>query len=129
MYFNFKMKTSTSTTFVAKHALYFRYVHRASYSYYYRAYFIHVTCYYFKADNTFVKITFPGYIVFKLIFNLRYFLNGYFHPTFFKPSIVNVRDIMRKFLIWSAYSVEPDQTAWMCKLAWLYTVGKVVSEK
>ena len=27
-------------------------------------------------------------------------------------------------LSWSANSIEPGQTAWMCRLPWLYTDGK-----
>ena len=45
-------------------------------------------------------------------------------PSIFRPVHFHFRDIKMKTLSWSAKSIEPGQTAQMCRLAWLYTGGK-----
>ena len=41
---------------------------------------------------------------------------------FSELSIIIYREIMMK--TWSANSTEPGQSAWMCRLAWLFAGGK-----
>ena len=41
----------------------------------------------------------------------------------FELSIIIFRDIKS----WSAISIEPGQTVWMCWLAWVFTAGKILS--
>ena len=50
-------------------------------------------------------------------------LNGRVHFSFLEMFIINIINI--KIRIWSDdNSIEPGQSAWMCRLAWLYTGGK-----
>ena len=51
------------------------------------------------------------------------FLNGLVHLQFLEQSIISYGDIKLKIRCWSANSIEPGQTAQMCRLAWLYTGG------
>ena len=44
----------------------------------------------------------------------------------FEQSIVNFRDKKIKILIWAANSIEPGQTARICRLAWLKTGAKAI---
>ena len=46
-------------------------------------------------------------------------------PSVLQPSIIIFRDIKLKTWSWSANSIEPGQTAKICRLAWLYTGGKL----
>ena len=45
-------------------------------------------------------------------------------PSIFGTVHYHFRDIKMKTWSWSANSLEPDQTAQKCRLAWLYTGGK-----
>jgi hypothetical protein len=51
-------------------------------------------------------------------------LNGLVPLQFLGLSIINFRDINLNILSMSANSIEPDQTALMYRLAWLYMGGK-----
>ena len=52
------------------------------------------------------------------------FLNEIILPTFLSLSIIIFKDVKIWTWSWSANSIEPGQTAWMCRLALLYTGGK-----
>ena len=52
------------------------------------------------------------------------FLNGIIHLPLFGTVHYRLRDIKMKTLSWPANSIEPGQTARMCRLVWLYTGGK-----
>ena len=62
-----------------------------------------------------------------LTLNLLNFLNWIIHLPFLELYIIMLRDIKTKTWSWSANSVEPGQTVWMCRLTWLYTGGKGLS--
>jgi hypothetical protein len=51
-------------------------------------------------------------------------LNGFVPLQFSELSFINFRDINLNIKSLSANSIEPSQTARMCRLAWLYTGGK-----
>jgi hypothetical protein len=59
-----------------------------------------------------------------LTLNMLNILNGLVPLPFLGLSIINFRDINLNILSLSANSIEPGQTARMCRLAWLYTGGK-----
>ena len=48
---------------------------------------------------------------------------GLVHIPFLKLSIINFIDIKMRILSWSVNSIEPGQTAHMCRQAWLYSSG------
>ena len=54
-------------------------------------------------------------LIFKLTLNLLNFLNGLVHFPFLELSIVIFRNIKMRTWIWSANSIEPGQTAQMCR--------------
>ena len=60
-----------------------------------------------------------------LTLNLLNFLNGIIQLPFLDLSIIIFRDIKMITWSWSANSIQPGQTEWMCRLAWLYTGGKI----
>ena len=55
------------------------------------------------------------------------FLNGIIHLQFLALSIIILRDIKMETCSWSASSIESGQTARMCRLAWLYTGGRLIT--
>ena len=55
---------------------------------------------------------------------VEYFLNGILHLQLLELSIIIFRDNKMKTLSWSANSIEPGQTAWMCRQAWFCTSHK-----
>jgi hypothetical protein len=50
--------------------------------------------------------------------------NGLVSLPFLGLSIINFRGMNLNIYILSANRIEPGQTAWVCRLAWLYTGGK-----
>ena len=57
--------------------------------------------------------------------HLMNLLNRIVQLPFLEFSIVNLENI--KMRIWLANSIKPGQTAWMCRLTWLYAGGKGLS--
>ena len=66
---------------------------------------------------------YPYYKIY-LILNLLNILNWIIHLPFLGLFFIIFMDIKMRTRSKSAYSIEPGQTAWVCKLAWLYTGGK-----
>ena len=56
--------------------------------------------------------------------NLLNFLKGITHLPFLELSIIIFTDIKMRNWRWSVNSIESGQTAWKCRLAWLYTGSK-----
>ena len=58
-----------------------------------------------------------------LTLNLLNFLNRTVHLLFLELSIIKFGDMLGNGS-WPANSIESGQTAWICRLTWLYTGGK-----
>ena len=71
-----------------------------------------------KCKNLFVPRTEGN----NLTLTMPNFINGKNPPSIFGTTCITFRDM--KTQSWSANSIEPGQTARMCRLAWLYTGGK-----
>ena len=77
--------------------------------------------------NGFGYTTFIWKKAWDLMLNMLNLLNGLVLLPFLELSIIYFRDIKMRFHSWLNNSIEPDQTARMCSLAWLYTCGKGLS--
>ena len=62
--------------------------------------------------------------LYPLILTMPNLLNGIIHLLFSEFSIIIFRDVKMKISSWSTNSIEPGQTARMCRLSWIYTGGK-----